>query len=217
MLAVQFQTVKNPVERDTRNMWELREALEKEKQQQMQLNTKIEEYELLLDEYQQNSDQQKLMTMEEALQKLQKDAGLTTIAGKGITLLIEPLFQEELIGEQVPTLRPDLLMRLINQLNSFGTNHIVIGNNRIISRTAIRDVDGTTFINNRPLPELPIEIKVISDDVSKLYDQLKGSKIIDEFAKENLALTPELKNQIYLEPYDRQIPVQYMEQFKEGS
>ncbi len=217
MLAVQFQTVKNPVERDTRNMWELREALEKEKQQQMQLNNKIEEYELLLDEYQQNSDKQKMMTMEEALQKLQRDAGLTTVAGKGIILQIEPLFQEELIGEQVPTLGPDLLMRLINQLNTFGTNHIVIGNNRIISRTAIRDVDGTTFINNRPLQELPIEIKVISDDVSKLYDQLKGSKIIDEFAKDNLALTPELKNQIYLEPYDRKITVQYMEQFKEGS
>ena len=32
MIAIQFQTVKKPVERDTRDVWQLREALLKEKE-----------------------------------------------------------------------------------------------------------------------------------------------------------------------------------------
>ena len=39
MIAVQFQTVKEPVVRDTRNIWELREALTKE----LELAIRIEE------------------------------------------------------------------------------------------------------------------------------------------------------------------------------
>ena len=37
MIAIQFQTVKKPVERDTRDIWQLREALLKEKELQSSL------------------------------------------------------------------------------------------------------------------------------------------------------------------------------------
>lgn len=51
MLAILFQTTKQPVERDTRSIWELREDLEKEKKQQMLLNDEVGQYELLLNQY----------------------------------------------------------------------------------------------------------------------------------------------------------------------
>ena len=38
MIAIQFQTVKEPVVRDTRDIWELREALLKEKELNSNLN-----------------------------------------------------------------------------------------------------------------------------------------------------------------------------------
>lgn len=217
MLAVQFQTVKHPNERDTRSIWQLRDDLEKEKKQQVQLNKEIAHYEMLLNEYKQNSDKDRVDVMEEALNKLKQNAGLTTIADKGMILRIEPLFDVPLIGEEVPTLTPQLLMRLINQLSTFGFEHIQIGEQRMTTLSAIREVNDETFVNNRPLPELPIEIKVISDDVAKLYDQFKASKIMDEFAKENLAISAELKNKLIISPYERNFNLKYMEQDKEDS
>lgn len=217
MLAVQFQTFKNPNERDTRTIWELREDLEKEKQKQVQLNAEISQYERLLNEYKQNSDQDRVHVMEEALKKLKYQAGLTTASGKGIVLRIEPLFQEELLGDEVPQLTSELLSRLLNELNTFGIEHISIAEQRVIALTAVREVNGETFVNNRPLPDLPIEIKITAEDVAKLFDQFKASKITDEFAKENLSISAELKNNVYIIPYDRKINIKYIEQYKEGS
>lgn len=218
MLAVQFQTLKNPdEEREKRSVWELRDELEKEKQKQVQLNTEISQYEILLNEYQRNSEQERILAMEEARDKLKSQAGLTTISGRGIVLTIEPLFGEELLGEEVPKLTVELFGRLINQLNIFGVEHILIGEQRMTPLTAIREVNGEIFVNNRPLNELPLEIKVVSQDAAKLYDQFKVSKLKDDFANENLSITAELKNNIKIEPYDRKINIKHMEQYREGS
>ena len=49
MIAVQFQTVKKPVERDTRDTWQLREALVKEKELQISLVEEIRSNEEKID------------------------------------------------------------------------------------------------------------------------------------------------------------------------
>lgn len=216
MLAVQFQTMKHPdEEREKRSVWDLREELEKEKQKQVQLNTEISQYEILLNEYQRNSKKERLIAMEEARDKLKTQAGLTAISGRGIVFTIEPLFHEELLGEETPKLSVELLGRMINQLNVFGVEHILIGDERVMPQTAIREVNGEIFVNNRPLPELPLHVKVVSKDVAKLYDQFKVSKLKDEFANENLSITAEIKNKIDIIPYDRSLRVKYMEPYKE--
>lgn len=216
MLAVQFQTIHHPEKRDKRSVWDLREELEKEKQKQVQLNTEISQYEILLNEYQRNSVKERLLAMQEARDKLKTQAGLTAISGRGIVLTIEPLFNEKLLGQEPPKLTVELLGRLLNQLNMFGVEHILIGEQRMTPQTAIREVNGEIYVNNRPLSDLPLEIKVISRDASKLYDQFKVSKLKDEFANENLSITAEIKNKIEMEPFDRDIRVKYMEPFKEG-
>lgn len=217
MLAVQFQTVKKPIERDTRNIWELREDLEKEKKQQVKLNSEIAKYQTLLNQYRQNPEKERTQVMKEAIDQMKEEVGLTDVEGKGVILNIEPLFSEELLGEEVPTLQPELLMRLINQLNSFGTSQMEISNQRVITTTAIREVNGETYVNNRPLPDLPIEIRIISDDAVKLFDQMKASKIIDDFAEENLSITAKLKNKVEISAYDRQLNIKKMKQYKEDS
>lgn len=217
MLAVLFQTTQQPIERDTRNIWELREDLEKEKKQQMILHEEVSEYELLLNQYNQKSEQSRIEAIEEALHTLQVEAGLTSRQGRGVVLTIEPLFNEELLGEEVPTLTPELLLRLLNQLHIYGTESLMIGDQRMITTSAIREVNGETYVNNRPLGDLPIQIKIIAEDATKLYDQIKGSKVMDDFANENLTIIPELKNQIELVPYDKHLSVKYMTQLKEDS
>lgn len=217
MLAILFQTTKQPVERDTRSIWELREDLEKEKKQQMLLNDEVGQYELLLNQYEQNSENNRIKAIEEALYNLQVEAGLTPRQGRGVVLTIEPLFDEELLGEEVPILTPELLLRLINQLNIYGTESLEVGDQRMITTSAIREVNGETYVNNRPLGNLPVQIKVIAEDATRLYDQIKGSKVLDDFANENLTIIPELKNQVELVPYDHHLSIKYMTQFKEDS
>lgn len=217
MLAVQFKTIQKPVERETRSVWELREDLEKEKQKQVQLNREISEFEMLRDEYLQTSLQDRVAVMEEARDKLKQQAGLTSVIGEGIVITIAPLFHEELLGQEVPKLTTELLLRLMNEVNMMGIEHVSIGNQRMTGFSAIREVNGETFVNNRPLSSLPIEIKLVTDDAMKVYDQLKASKINDEFANENLSITIELQNELRLNPYERKIDIVYMEHDKEGS
>lgn len=217
MLYVQFQTTNQPNERDTRDIWELRGDLDKVKKQQIALNEEIRQYHLLLNQYQQNSDQEKIKAMEEALENLQEEVGLTEITGEGVILTIEPLFSEDLLGKEVPKLTPELLIRLVNQLNSYEIETISVFDQRVVTTSAIREVNGKTYVNNRPLPDLPITIKVIAKDAKKLFDQIKASEIIDDFAKVDLLVSSQYKRQIEVPAYEHHLTVKYMEQVKEDS
>ena len=217
MLAVQFHTTMQPVERDTRDIWELREDLEKEQKRQIELNEEIRRYKMLLNQYRQNSDQKTIAVMEEAFHDLQEEAGLTAKTGEGIILSVEPLFSDELLGQEVPALTPELLLRLVNQLNSYQVEALAIADQRMVATSAIREVNGQTYVNNRPLPELPIQIKLMASNTKKVFNQINASPIIDEFAKENLSLIPEMAKQLQIPAYERHLTVKYMEQVKEDS
>jgi uncharacterized protein YlxW (UPF0749 family) len=59
MIAIQFQTVKEPVERDTRDLWQLREALLQEKELQSELVSEIRSNEEKLLAYESKQKQSK--------------------------------------------------------------------------------------------------------------------------------------------------------------
>ncbi|UTW70967.1 DUF881 domain-containing protein [Anaerobacillus sp. HL2] len=48
---------------------------------------------------------------------------------------------------------------LINELNIYNAKEIAIGSQRIISTSAIRDVNGVTHVNARRIPNLPLKIR----------------------------------------------------------
>lgn len=217
MLAIQFQTTAEPKVRDTRDIWELREDLEKEKKQQIGLNEQISQYQQLLNQYKNNSEKENIIAMEEALYDLQEEAGLTEKAGEGIVLTIEPLFEEELLGKKVPVLTPELLMRLVNQLNTYEIDSMAINDQRVIATSAIREVNGKTYVNNRPLPELPVKLYVIANEAERLFDRMKASDIVDDFAQVNLLLSSVYKEEVEVPAYERHLSVKYMEPVKEES
>ncbi len=84
MIAIQFQTVKKPIERDTRDIWQLREALLKEKELQSNLLTEIRSNEEKLAAYESKRKQSKEQALRDTLQELKTEAGLTDITGPGI-------------------------------------------------------------------------------------------------------------------------------------
>lgn len=210
MLAIQFQTTNNPVTRDTRDMWELRADLEKEKQRQQDLNDEIKKYQALLDDYDKSRKKEKTEAMEKALNDLKEAAGLTEVSGQGIVITIEPFNDGE-----APKVYPELIRRLINELNRYEAKDIAVDGQRIITTTPIREVNGQTYINNQPLTSFPVEIKVLADDAQKLQNKILASQSAEDFVRENLYIDSKPVNQLTLPAYDKPIRVKYMKQAKE--
>ncbi|MBU8907105.1 DUF881 domain-containing protein [Desertibacillus haloalkaliphilus] len=216
MLAIQFQTTKEPVVRDTRNVLELREELKLEQERYQQLLEEIERYEAQRDNYLLDQSENVDLFIEEALDELREEAGITEVTGEGVILTVEPLYNDRLLGGQNRTVSPQLLQFLMNELNMYNAQGIAIGDQRVVSTTAFRDVNGITHVNGRRIPPLPLEIKVLSDDAEKLHNQMVVSESVDYFAIENLELTSTPINELTLPPYEQTIRVRYMEQVREG-
>lgn len=222
MLAIQFQTTKEPIVRDTRDAWELREAIKAELEEQAELHREIRKYEQTIENYESKRRQSQEVTLRETLRELEEEAGLTDVSGPGITITIQNMFEEPILGQNSPQVSADLLRKLINELNINGAKYIAISNQRYINTSAIRDVNGYTNINNTRIPEVPVEVKVISDDAERLYNRMVASESIQfEFEIEGLKLEiSSPANYITIPKYDDTIRIKYMEpdkSTKEGS
>lgn len=218
MLAIQFQTVSKPEVRDTRDTWQLREDLVKEKELQSRLIKEIRSNEEKLNEYETVREQGKETTLRNTLEELKQEAGLTEISGPGMIIYIEQLNEELILGNTGATLSADLLKRLLNELNMYGAENVSVAGQRVINTTVIRDINGETKINGRSLTTFPIEILVLTEDFTvaeKLYNRMQVSKSAEEFFIENLTVTmkkPELS--ITIPAFEDSIRIRGMEQVK---
>ncbi|NRD78788.1 DUF881 domain-containing protein [Bacillus sp. BRMEA1] len=221
MLAVQFQTVKKPAERDTRDIWQLREALLKEKELQSNILSEIRSNEDKLSAYESKRKQSKEQALKDTIEELKKEAGLTEITGPGITLQIEPVLEDIKPGQPVSkVISPELLKRLVNELNMDEAKYVAIDGQRIINTTVIRDINKETKIDGHAISSLPIEVKAAVDDMNtaeKLYNRMKVSKAKDEFFMEDLRLniSSPIPN-MTVPAYNNFIRIRYMEPIKEG-
>ncbi|PLR80967.1 NgoFVII family restriction endonuclease [Bacillus canaveralius] len=192
MLAIQFQTVKEPAVRDTRDTWQLREDLLKEKEIQSRLIREISSNEEKLAQYETERSQSKEQVLRTTLDELKLEAGITDVSGPGIVLTIEPVYEEIVLGELASDISPELLKRLVNELNMYDAKYISIDGQRIINTTVIRDINRETKIDGYPLNSMPIEVKVIvanSETAEKLFNRMQVSKSADDFFIDNLRMT----------------------------
>ncbi|MCL6573459.1 MAG: DUF881 domain-containing protein [Bacillus sp. (in: Bacteria)] len=221
MIAIQFQTVKKPVERDTRDVWQLREALLFEKELQSNLLNEIRSNEEKLSAYESKRMNSKEQALRDTLQELKVEAGMTKISGPGITVKIEAVLEDIKLGTPVTTVvSSELLKRLLNELNMYEAKYVSIDGQRIINTTVIRDINRETKIDGHAITSLPIEIKVGVDtknNAEKLYNYMKVSKAAEEFFIENLRLTISEPNLNVMVPaYDNPLHIRYLEPIKEG-
>jgi uncharacterized protein YlxW (UPF0749 family) len=211
MLAIQFQTTKEPVKRDTRDLWELREDLEKEQKLQSELILELRQVDKLLKEYSGSTEVSKLEALMQQKEDLKKKVGLTKRTGKGVVLTVEPMVGDFMLGQPLSSIPPLLISRLINELNRYHAEAIAIGDQRIIATTPIREVNNVTYVNNSPISPFPVKIFVIAKDVERLNNYLKVSPVIDDFALENFELTSTTKSKVTLPPYSEPLRIKYME------
>ncbi|GLB61233.1 DUF881 domain-containing protein [Cytobacillus sp. NCCP-133] len=218
MVAIQFQTVKEPVVRDTRDTWQLREDLLKEKELQLKLLREISSNEEKISQYETKRKQSKEQVLRETLEELKMETGLSEVTGPGVILTIEPVYEELLLGKQVDSVSPDLLKRLVNELNMYEAQHISIGGRRVINTTVIRDINRETMIDGFALNRLPIEIKVIAENAQsaeKLFNRMQVSKSAEEFFIDNLRVKVHKPDEPVTVPaYDDTLRIRYMESVK---
>lgn len=217
MLAVQLRLVKEPEVRDTRDTWELKVDLSNEQKLQVQLMKEITSLEQQLARYESELQGSKEQALLHTLEALKEEAGLTEVTGQGILLTIVPLASGMIEREGVQQISPELLKRLINELNMFDAEQIAINDQRVINSTVVREINGITKIDGVSLNTFPIEIKVIAPDAEKIRDRLKVSQSMEEFFIENLSL--EISNtmpSITIPPYRNDITVTYMHSVIQG-
>lgn len=211
MLAIQFRTIQEPEVRDTRDMWQLREDLKREQQLQMDLLTEIRKYDQIIETYTIENNQNPETALKDTLLILKKEAGLTDVTGAGIIITIDRLFDEALIGTKIENVSPDLLKRLINELNSYDAEHISIAGRRYINTSVIRDINGETKMDNFSLNRFPLEIKVIAEDAVKIYNRMNASTTDEDFAIDNLSLNvSEPLKELTISAYEDTIRVKNM-------
>ena len=215
MIAVQFQTIQEPAERDTRDTWELRQDLLNEKEMELHLLSEIRSNSAKVDEYESETADSKEKVLQETLAELKEEAGLTKKTGVGIVLSIEPVNTDILLGEEPGVVTSDLLQRLINELNMYGAEEMAIDGNRYVNTTVIREINNVLKMDGIRIDHLPLEINVIAKDTAsaeKLYNYMKVSKSADEFFLYNLQLNvQEPRDEVIIPAYQNSITTQYME------
>ncbi|WP_026674369.1 DUF881 domain-containing protein [Alkalihalobacterium bogoriense] len=218
MMAVQFQSTKEPTIRDTRDIRELRNDLQAEQERHQQLVLEIENHLSLLHQYEGSFDNEQNVeqVILEQIEQLRKEAGLTEKSGQGIIITIDEMNDDFFIDRPRRSVPPELLRFLVNELNFYGAKDISIGGHRVISTTSFRGVGGVTQLNGgRRLPPLPIQVKVLADDAEKLHNHMVISESNDYFEIEGFSLKSEPINYITLPPFDQTPRVRYMELVKE--
>jgi uncharacterized protein YlxW (UPF0749 family) len=219
MLAIQFKTTQEPVVRDTRDIIELRNEVEQEREREQQLSSEIKKAQELLAQYGHtlNEDHENIdVVLDQQIADLRTEAGLTEVRGAGVVMTIEPFYDELSPNHMRRTPTPERFRYLINELNVNGADTIAVADERLISTSAFRDVNGITHLNYRRLPPLPLEVKVLTDDPERLHNRMVVSESVEYFEIDGFLLTVEQVDELILPGYDQTPRVRYMEEVKEG-
>ncbi|ANU10475.1 hypothetical protein A1A1_04097 [Planococcus antarcticus DSM 14505] len=215
MAAIQYNTINEPNLRDTRDVWEIRQELAREKQLHSQLLSEIASLEDTLDKYGAAANASPEQALRETAGELRNAAGLSETTGPGIEVFVEPSLEAVAMGLEIAGISPDLLIRLNNEINRYNGLYVSIDGKRIINTTAIRDINGQTTVNTKPLETPPFSIKIISEtmeDSEKLYNHLLASRILDDFYIDNLTMTvSEPQNELVIEAYDGAVDSNYLQ------
>ncbi|WP_409253619.1 DUF881 domain-containing protein [Bacillus sp. SCS-153A] len=220
MVAVQFQTVQEPVIRDTRDIWELREAIENERDSASNLLEELQSINEKLEKYETERQTSQEQALRETLDELKEEAGLVEKQGPGLILTVEPSVEEVLLGAKVKSVSPELLERLVNELNRYGARDISIDGHRLINTSVIRDINGETKIDGYPINSVPFEIRILTRDYKQakdLHNRMRVSRAIEDFFIDNLSVNIGSPLESLTVPaYADTIRIRHMEPVTEG-
>jgi len=192
MLAVQYNTVQNPTERTTVDIWEIRQQLSAEQERHSELLTAISELSETVNKYEDAEFDNPEILLQQTVDQLKERAGILPVEGPGLTLSVGTSPELMGLGYEIKPVSPELLIRLINDLNRYNARAIEVDDKRLSYNSAIRDINGKTTINGEPIQNTDIEINIITftyEQAEKMKNHLLASSFQDEFYIDNLVLT----------------------------
>ncbi|GLC87550.1 DUF881 domain-containing protein [Lysinibacillus piscis] len=220
MIAVQYNTIQQPAERDTRDIWDIREELSMEKQRHSTLLEEIRSLHEVVDRYEQSEKTSLQAALSETVNRLQTQAGLTKVVGPGLILRIEAAPELIEMGYVIREISPDLLTQLLNELFKNNAIDVAIDGNRVVQTTAIRDINGRTTVNSVPISSLPFEIYVGTSsfkEAQKMYNSLQASSLVDSFYLDNFNLViEEPMTQLTISAFDQPLTNDYLTEVEKG-
>lgn len=191
MVAVQYNSMKTPKERDTRDIWTIRHELAEEKKLHSQLLSEIRELDNTLQKYASLNNEELGEALEETVEDLHQKAGMTELKGPGIVIDVNPSPESIAFGLPITGISSELLTRLVNEINRFNGHALEIDGKRFTMLSSIRDINGVTTVNGLNIAKPPFQIKIVSsskEESERMYNYLLASTIQDEFYLDNLVL-----------------------------
>ncbi|WP_271852928.1 DUF881 domain-containing protein [Planococcus maritimus] len=215
MSATQYNTVNTDNSRDYRDTWEIRQQLSREKQVHSELLSEIGLLDDTLAKYSDKATEDPQAVLKETVEDLRRSAGLSQIKGPGIELEVSPSLEAVALGSEITEIPPDLLIRLVNEINRFDGIELAIAGERVVNTTAIRDINGYTTVNTDPISTPPLTIAITSksmEEARKLYSYLSASTIHEDFYIDDLTIAiSEPQEQLTLPAFDEEIQMGYLE------
>lgn len=191
LAALQYNSMQEPKERDTRDIWAIRNELATEKQVHSELLSEVRELDKTIHTYESLKDEHTAKVLTETVDKLYNHAGMTDMEGPGIEIEIRPSAESVAYGIPITGVSPELLTRFVNELNRFKDHSLEIDGERFTILSSIRDINGLTAVNGVSISTPPFKIKIITQNIvesEKLYNALLASPIHDDFYLDNLIL-----------------------------
>lgn len=191
LVAIQYNTIQKPEERDTRDMWAIRNELSNEKKYHSELLSEIRSLDETIRKYESINDENTGTALKETVEKLYEEMGMTDTEGPGVIIEVEPSPESIAIGAEIEHISPDLLTRFVNELNRVKWRALEIDGKRYTALSSIRDINGYTTVNGLNVSSPPFTIKVVTDtieDSEKVYSTLHASLIHDDFYLDDLIL-----------------------------
>jgi len=191
LAVLQYNSLQNPQERDTRDIWAIRNELATEKKIHSELLSEVREIDKTINTYNSLKDEHTGRALAETVDKLYNQAGMTDINGAGIEIEIRPSAESIAQGIPITGVSPELLTRFVNELNRFKGHSLEIDGKRFTVLSSIRDINGVTAVNGVNISTPPFNLKIITQNFSdseKLYNVLLASRIHDDFYLDDLIL-----------------------------
>lgn len=194
--------------RDEIQQW--REVYDASVKKNEELNAKIDEYRTASSKV---DDSVKLIKKE--LDEANVLAGITSVKGKGITVLLDDTAVVEEINEASGFINPNVyvihdtdIISVINELSAAGAEAFSVNGQRILATTAIRCVGPVIQINGINFSS-PYEITAIGEpNTLRGSLRLRGG-IVNEMQSAKIEVTIEEHDEVVIPAYDRILKYQY--------
>lgn len=207
IMFTQFKTVEQTdiMAIETMRETELRTEIASWKSKYDEMQTKIEETEILIEEYQNtinnNKDANEALKIEKAKTDLQ--LGYTTVQGEGIVIKLEDTEEKTITTKD--------FMLLVNYLREAGAEAISINEERIVNTTEIANINQRFILVNDRKIESPYEVKVIGNQKYLESALTIKNGFYDAMISSEKKVSYEPSNKILIPAFDGEIEITYAE------